>query len=158
MRLSPVPSASRVAVPVSLSDPAVQVTLPVRVASPIVVPPVSAEMDAAAKAKACGSLGGSAEFAAQRGETTRAKMRRETVLYTEPPQRASTPRSAQQVGTVNVVNLAVKVIFPGCSRAAVDEEPFSKDGGFQRLNKVFGGQLEAVLGDINEEVWRQVAA
>jgi type I restriction enzyme R subunit len=43
-------------------------------------------------------------------------------------------------------------------RAAVDEEPFSKDGGFQRLNKVFGGRLEAVLGDINEEVWRQVAA
>jgi type I restriction enzyme R subunit len=43
-------------------------------------------------------------------------------------------------------------------RAAVDEEPFSKDGGFQRLNKVFGGQLEAVLGDINEELWRQAAA
>jgi type I restriction enzyme R subunit len=43
-------------------------------------------------------------------------------------------------------------------RAAVDEEPFSKDGGFQRLNKVFGGRLEAVLGDINEELWRRVAA
>lgn len=43
-------------------------------------------------------------------------------------------------------------------RAAVDEEPFSKDGGFQRLNKVFGGQLEAVLSDINEELWRQAAA
>jgi type I restriction enzyme, R subunit len=41
--------------------------------------------------------------------------------------------------------------------AAVDEEPFSKDGGFQRLNKIFGGQLEAVLGDINEELWKQAA-
>ena len=30
-------------------------------------------------------------------------------------------------------------------RAAIDEEPFRADGGFQRLNKVFGGQLEAVL-------------
>jgi type I restriction enzyme R subunit len=42
-------------------------------------------------------------------------------------------------------------------RAAVDEEPFSKDGGFQRLNKVFGGQLESVLADINEELWKQAA-
>jgi len=42
-------------------------------------------------------------------------------------------------------------------RAAVDQEPFSKDGGFQRLNKVFDGQLEAVLGDINEELWKQAA-
>lgn len=42
-------------------------------------------------------------------------------------------------------------------RAALDEEPFSKDGGFQRLNKVFNGQLEAVLGDINEELWQQAA-
>lgn len=42
-------------------------------------------------------------------------------------------------------------------RATLDEEPFSKDGGFQRLNKVFGGQLEAVLGDINEELWQQAA-
>lgn len=42
-------------------------------------------------------------------------------------------------------------------RAALDEEPFSKDGGFQRLNKVFGGQLEGVLSDINEELWKQAA-
>jgi len=42
-------------------------------------------------------------------------------------------------------------------RAALDEEPFSKDGGFQRLNKVFGGQLESVLGEINEELWQQAA-
>jgi type I restriction enzyme, R subunit len=41
--------------------------------------------------------------------------------------------------------------------AAVDEEPFSKDGGFQRLNKIFGGQLEAVLADINEELWKKAA-
>jgi type I restriction enzyme, R subunit len=42
-------------------------------------------------------------------------------------------------------------------RAAIDEEPFSNDGGFQRLNKVFGGQLEAVLSNINEELWRASA-
>ena len=42
-------------------------------------------------------------------------------------------------------------------RAAIDEEPFRSDGGFQRLNKIFAGQLEAVLGDINEEVWKKAA-
>lgn len=41
--------------------------------------------------------------------------------------------------------------------AAIDEEPFSKDGGFQRLNKVFGGQLEMVLNDINGELWKMTA-
>jgi type I restriction enzyme, R subunit len=40
-------------------------------------------------------------------------------------------------------------------RAAIDEEPFRADGGFQRLNKVFGGELAAVLGDINEELWKK---
>ena len=42
-------------------------------------------------------------------------------------------------------------------RAAIDEEPFVKDGGFQRLNKVFGGRLEAVLTDINDELWKKAA-
>ena len=42
-------------------------------------------------------------------------------------------------------------------RAAIDEEPFSNDGGFQRLNKVFGGRLEAVLSDINDELWKKAA-
>lgn len=42
-------------------------------------------------------------------------------------------------------------------RAAIDEEPFRADGGFQRLNKIFGGQLEAVLADINEELWKKAA-
>lgn len=42
-------------------------------------------------------------------------------------------------------------------RAAIDEEPFRADGGFQRLNKIFGGQLETVLGDINDELWKKTA-
>ena len=29
-------------------------------------------------------------------------------------------------------------------------------GGFNRLNKVFGGRLEQVLGDLREELWRDV--
>jgi type I restriction enzyme, R subunit len=42
-------------------------------------------------------------------------------------------------------------------RVSIDEEPFRADGGFQRLNKVFGGQLESVLSDINEELWKKAA-
>jgi type I restriction enzyme R subunit len=42
-------------------------------------------------------------------------------------------------------------------RAALDQEPFSNDGGFARLNKIFGGQLETVLADINEHLWAKVA-
>jgi len=42
-------------------------------------------------------------------------------------------------------------------RASIDEEPFRADGGFQRLNKIFGGQLESVLCDINEELWKKAA-
>ena len=34
-------------------------------------------------------------------------------------------------------------------------EPFEADGGFNRLNKVFDGELEAILADINEEIWKQ---
>jgi type I restriction enzyme R subunit len=40
---------------------------------------------------------------------------------------------------------------------ALDQEPFRKDGGFKRLNRVFDGQLKAVLGELNEELWRRVA-
>lgn len=40
-------------------------------------------------------------------------------------------------------------------RTAIDREPFISDGGFPRLNKVFGGELEAVLAGINEELWKR---
>jgi type I restriction enzyme R subunit len=42
-------------------------------------------------------------------------------------------------------------------REALDQEPFRADGGFTRLNRVFGGTLESVLSDIGEEVWRKVS-
>jgi type I restriction enzyme R subunit len=42
-------------------------------------------------------------------------------------------------------------------REALDQEPFRADGGFQRLNRIFDGQLEAILGDINEELWQRTA-
>lgn len=38
-------------------------------------------------------------------------------------------------------------------REALNQEPFINDGGFKRLNRLFDGQLEAILNDINEELW-----
>lgn len=42
-------------------------------------------------------------------------------------------------------------------RAALDEEPFRADGGFARLNRIFGGAMEAVLSAIQEEIWGRSA-
>ena len=42
-------------------------------------------------------------------------------------------------------------------RSAIDKEPFIADGGFNRLNKVFGGELESILAGINEELWKKAA-
>jgi type I restriction enzyme R subunit len=62
------------------------------------------------------------------------------------PQRLWLKRIGEQVEKEIVVD-----------RDAFDRDPFRNDGGFNRLNKVFGGQLEAVLADINEELWRGAA-
>lgn len=40
-------------------------------------------------------------------------------------------------------------------REAIDKEPFVADGGFNRLNKVFRGELESILAGINEELWKR---
>lgn len=40
-------------------------------------------------------------------------------------------------------------------RNSFDEAPFDADGGFNRLNRVFDGRLEVILGDINEEIWKK---
>jgi type I restriction enzyme R subunit len=42
-------------------------------------------------------------------------------------------------------------------RASLDQEPFRAHGGFLRLNKIFNGQLETLLSDLNEELWRKAA-
>ena len=40
---------------------------------------------------------------------------------------------------------------------ALDQGNFQRDGGFKRLNRDFDGQLEQILGDINEEMWLKQA-
>jgi type I restriction enzyme R subunit len=39
-------------------------------------------------------------------------------------------------------------------RASLDAGQFKTDGGFARLNKVFDGQLETLLGELADEVWK----
>jgi type I restriction enzyme R subunit len=42
-------------------------------------------------------------------------------------------------------------------RDAVDAGAFREHGGFTRIDRVFEGRLEAILGDIQDEVWRDSA-
>lgn len=63
------------------------------------------------------------------------------------PQRKWLQRIAEQIERETVVD-----------RASIDQEPFQAHGGFRRLNKVFDGQLESLLSDFNEELWKESAA
>jgi type I restriction enzyme, R subunit len=40
-------------------------------------------------------------------------------------------------------------------RTALDEEQFRVAGGFARINRVFDGKLETILGDINDAAWQE---
>jgi len=59
------------------------------------------------------------------------------------PQSKWLDRIAKQVKLETVVD-----------RASFDTGQFKADGGFARLNKVFDGQLEALLGELADEVWK----
>lgn len=59
-----------------------------------------------------------------------------------PPQRKWLERIGKQLETETVVD-----------RQAFDHGQFQSEGGFQRLNKVFNGELEAILGQIVDTIW-----
>jgi type I restriction enzyme R subunit len=61
-------------------------------------------------------------------------------------QRKWLKRIAEQMKATTVVD-----------REALDRRPFSEHGGFKRLNKLFGGKLEDVLGRMREAVWKEGA-
>ncbi|UWQ20122.1 type I restriction-modification system endonuclease [Jannaschia sp. W003] len=42
-------------------------------------------------------------------------------------------------------------------RDAFDEPPFAQQGGFRRLDRIFGGELEAILDEIRKETWETAA-
>ena len=41
-------------------------------------------------------------------------------------------------------------------KTALDRGEFKAQGGFNRLNKIFGGRLEELLGELHDELWRDV--
>jgi type I restriction enzyme R subunit len=41
-------------------------------------------------------------------------------------------------------------------RAAFDAEPFAAQGGWSRIDRVFNGELEQVVRDLNENIWKKV--
>lgn len=59
------------------------------------------------------------------------------------PQSKWLERIAKQVKIETVVD-----------RTSLDAGQFKADGGFTRLNKVFDGQLESLLGELADEVWK----
>jgi type I restriction enzyme R subunit len=59
-----------------------------------------------------------------------------------PPQRKWLERIGKQLETETVVD-----------RQAFDHGQFQAEGGFNRLNKVFNGELETILGQIVEAIW-----
>lgn len=59
------------------------------------------------------------------------------------PQSKWLDRIAKQVKIETVVD-----------RTSLDAGQFKTDGGFARLNKVFDGQLESLLGELADEVWK----
>jgi type I restriction enzyme R subunit len=63
-----------------------------------------------------------------------------------PPQRKWLERIGQQLVTETIVD-----------RDALDHGEFKRQGGFARLNKVFDGKLEQVLGDLSEALWEDTA-
>ena len=62
------------------------------------------------------------------------------------PQRRWLDRIANQIKQEVIVD-----------REALDAGQFRQEGGFRRLNKVFEGRLEALLGEINEAIWAEAS-
>lgn len=64
----------------------------------------------------------------------------------KPPQRKWLERIGKQLKQETVVD-----------KEAFDQGQFKAQGGFKRINQTFGGELETVLSEINQELWQEEA-
>lgn len=72
-----------------------------------------------------------------------------TILGSRPwtdPQRKWLERIGQQLRAEFIVD-----------REALDRGQFKTQGGYSRINKIFDGKLETVLGDLHEALWKSAA-
>jgi type I restriction enzyme, R subunit len=72
-----------------------------------------------------------------------------TILASQPwtdPQRKWLKRIGKQLEKETIVD-----------RAALDSGRFKDQGGFNRLNKIFNGQMNEILGQISDELWKDTA-
>ena len=63
-----------------------------------------------------------------------------------PPQRKWLERIGKQLKQETIVD-----------KEAFDQGQFKAQGGFTRINKTFGGELETILSQINQELWQEQA-
>lgn len=73
----------------------------------------------------------------------------ETILASQAwtdPQRKWLERIGKQLEKETIVD-----------RAALDQGRFKDQGGFNRLNKIFNGQMSEILGQISDELWKDTA-
>jgi type I restriction enzyme, R subunit len=64
----------------------------------------------------------------------------------KPPQRKWLERIGKQLKQETIVD-----------KDAFDQGQFKAQGGFERINQTFGGELETVLSEINQELWQEEA-
>jgi type I restriction enzyme, R subunit len=64
----------------------------------------------------------------------------------KPPQRKWLERIGKQLKQETIVD-----------KEAFDQGQFKTQGGFKRINQTFGGELETVLSEINQELWQEEA-
>jgi type I restriction enzyme R subunit len=70
---------------------------------------------------------------------------------------ANKPWSAPQERWLNRIGEQIEksVVI---DRETIDtKEPFASDGSFNRLNKVFDGELGNIIAGINEKIWKKVS-
>lgn len=63
-----------------------------------------------------------------------------------PPQRKWLERIGKQLKQETIVD-----------REAFDQGQFKAQGGFKRINKIFGDELETILTEINNELWKETS-
>lgn len=63
-------------------------------------------------------------------------------------------RGAGRVFLRRVRSMRLEIVV---DKEALDHGQFRNQGGFNRMNRLFDGRLEDVLGELHEEVWRESA-